>query len=123
MNSTNKKNYMSLIGKISLLLCVPIAIWGFFFTKSHSNNRSNLERYYVRELEEVYTKGYAVDQKEKLGWRQSEFEAVVQKVEEQMLKEGFNREEIRKMKDEGRKKRPRNKAILGSVFLSRKTMI
>jgi hypothetical protein len=58
-----------------------------------------------------------------LGWRQSEFEAVVQKVEEQMLKEGFNREEIRKMKDEGRKKRPRNKAILGSVFLSRKTMI
>ncbi len=95
---------MSLIGKISLLLCVPIAIWGFFFTKSHSNNRSDLELYYVRELEEVYTKGYALDHKGQLVWRQSQFEAVVQKVEEQMLKEGFNREKIRQMKDEGCKK-------------------
>jgi hypothetical protein len=83
---------------------VPIAVCGFFFTKSPSKNQSDLERYYARELEEVYTKGYAVDQKGQLVWGQSQFEAVIQKVEEQMLKEGFNREEIRQMKDEGRKK-------------------
>ena len=104
MNSTNKKNSLRVIGKISLLLCVPIAVWGFFFTKSQSNNQRDLERYYTRNLEEVYTKGYAVDQKGQLVWGQYQFEAVIQKVEEQMLKEGFNREEIRQMKDEGRKK-------------------
>lgn len=69
-----------------------------------SKTRSDLERYYARELQQVYTKGYAVDQQGHLVWGQSQFEAVIQKVEEQMLKEGFNREEIRQMKDEGRKK-------------------
>lgn len=73
-------------------------------TIQKSKSRSDLERYYVRELEEVYTNGYAVDQKGRLVWGQTQFEDVIQKVEEQMLKEGFNREEIRQMKDEGRKK-------------------
>ena len=45
-----------------------------------------------------------MDQKGQLVWGQSQFEVVIQKIEEQMLKEGFNREEIRQMKDEGRKK-------------------
>jgi hypothetical protein len=82
-------------------------IFGCLYAKEafqKSKSRSDLECYYARELEEVYTKGYAVDQKGQRVCGQSQFEAGVQKVEEQMLKEGFNREEIRQMKDEGRRK-------------------
>lgn len=50
-------------------------------TVQKSKNRSALERYYVRELEEVYTNGYAVDQKGQLVWGQTQFEDVIQKVE------------------------------------------
>lgn len=104
MKSTNRDNCLSVISNISLLICVPVAIWGFFFTKSQFNNRSDLELYYSRGWEEIFTKGYAVDQQGYLVWGQSQFEAAIQKFEKQMLKEGFNRKEIRQMKDEGRKK-------------------
>lgn len=89
-------------------------------TIQKSKSRSNLERYYVRELEEAYTKGYAVDQKGQLVWEQFQFEAVIQKVEEQMLKEGFNRKEIRQMKDEGRKKGQETRRFWDQLSLQEK---
>lgn len=98
-------------------------IFGCLYAKEafqKSKQRSNLERYYVRELEEVYTKGYAVDQEGHLIWGQSEFETMIQKMEEQMLKEGFNREEIRQMKGEGRKKGQETRRLWDQVALQEK---
>ena len=68
------------------------------------NDRCDLELYYARELESLYTKFYELDHNGFPILPQSHFEAARDKLEEQMLVDGFNRERIRKMEDAGRSK-------------------
>lgn len=51
----------------------------------------------------MYTSGYAVDQDGHLIWTQFEFETAQQKLREQMLAAGFNRAQIERMEEKGRR--------------------
>lgn len=92
-----------------LFISLSISSIGFlglhaYQTYQNHANQKDLKLYYSRELEELYTNGYAVDQNGNLIWSQYRFETAAKELEEKMLTDGFNREQIRQMEDEGRSK-------------------
>lgn len=68
------------------------------------NSHHDLEIYYSRELEELYTHFYAVDINSWPIWSQADWEKLHEKLVDQMLTDGFNRQQIKRMENAGRTK-------------------
>ncbi len=88
---------------ISLMSIVFVGLYTMQLYQKYKKQR-DLEYYYSKELENIYTTGYSVDLDGHLAWTQSYFEKTLKNIEGQMLKEGFNRSQIEKMKIDGLKK-------------------
>ena len=98
------ENYKRVLFSItSIALIFVSAILGVQFIWKYQD-RCDLNRYYSRELERVYTQGYAVDKDGDLIWTQYQFETAIKDLKDQMIKDDFNKEKIERMHDEGRKK-------------------
>ena len=97
------KYFKKIVYLISILTIIFTPVYSSQHYESNIDNPSDLEFYYFNKMTEAYIYGYDVDINGKLKMSQYQFEKSIKEITKMMLSDGFNFQQVERIKNKSRK--------------------